>query len=106
MRCVTCEEIHLTQCEENFAAKKISNIKEKDQEDYQTILGLSARVRSEIDLDDDELDDNDNMGVIKYVEDEKIKCKLASMGVDYGQGFHIGKPALFSKIQIDLAKSA
>ena len=44
--------------------------------------------------------------IAEYVEDEKIKCKLASMGVDYGQGFHIGKPALFSKIQIDLAKSA
>lgn len=42
----------------------------------------------------------------EYIENEEIKRKLASMGVDYGQGFHIGKPTLFSDIRIDLAKSA
>jgi diguanylate cyclase (GGDEF)-like protein len=42
----------------------------------------------------------------EYIENDEIRRKLASMGVDYGQGFHIGKPALFSDIQIDLAKSA
>jgi len=44
--------------------------------------------------------------VAEYVEDDEIRCKLVSMGVDYGQGYGIGKPALFSQIQEELAKSA
>jgi diguanylate cyclase (GGDEF)-like protein len=44
--------------------------------------------------------------VAEYVEDDEIRRKLVSMGVDYGQGFGIGRPALFSQIQADLAKSA
>ena len=44
--------------------------------------------------------------IAEYIEDDETMRKLASMGVDYGQGFHIGKPALFREIQIDLAKSA
>jgi diguanylate cyclase (GGDEF)-like protein len=44
--------------------------------------------------------------VAEYVESDDIKRKLASIGVDYGQGYCIGKPALFMKIQADLAKSA
>jgi diguanylate cyclase (GGDEF)-like protein len=44
--------------------------------------------------------------VAEYVEDDEIRCKLVSMGVDYGQGFGIGRPALFSQIQEELAKSA
>ena len=44
--------------------------------------------------------------VAEYVESDEIKRKLASIGVDYGQGFCIGRPALFTQIQADLAKSA
>ena len=44
--------------------------------------------------------------VAEYVEDEEIRRKLVTMGVDYGQGYGIGKPALFSQIQADLAKLA
>jgi len=44
--------------------------------------------------------------VAEYVESDDIKRKLASIGVDYGQGFCIGRPALFSEIQAKLAKSA
>lgn len=44
--------------------------------------------------------------VAEFVEDDAIKRKLTSIGVDYGQGYGIGKPALFSQIQADLAKSA
>jgi len=44
--------------------------------------------------------------VAEYVESDEIKRKLASIGVDYGQGFHIGRPTLFTQIQADLAKSA
>ena len=42
--------------------------------------------------------------VAEYVESDEIKRKLASIGVDYGQGFCIGRPALFTQIQADLAK--
>jgi diguanylate cyclase (GGDEF)-like protein len=44
--------------------------------------------------------------VAEYVEDEDIRRKLVTMGVDYGQGYGISKPALFSQIQAELAKSA
>jgi EAL domain-containing protein (putative c-di-GMP-specific phosphodiesterase class I) len=44
--------------------------------------------------------------VAEYVENDEIRRKLVSMGVDYGQGFGIGKPVLFSQIQAELAKSA
>ena len=44
--------------------------------------------------------------VAEYVEDDAIRSKLVSMGVDFGQGFSIGKPTPFSEIQADLAKSA
>ena len=44
--------------------------------------------------------------IAEYVEDDEIKRKLAIIGVDYGQGYGIGKPALFTQIQADLAKSA
>jgi diguanylate cyclase (GGDEF)-like protein len=42
--------------------------------------------------------------VAEYVESDEIKRKLVSIGVDYGQGFCIGRPALFTQIQADLAK--
>jgi diguanylate cyclase (GGDEF)-like protein len=44
--------------------------------------------------------------IAEYVESDDIKRKLASIGVDYGQGYSIGRPALFTQIQADLAKSA
>jgi len=44
--------------------------------------------------------------VAEYVEDEEIRSKLVIMGVDYGQGYGIGKPALFSQIKEELAKLA
>jgi diguanylate cyclase (GGDEF)-like protein len=44
--------------------------------------------------------------VAEYVEDDEIRRKLVSIGVDYGQGFGIGEPALFSQIRAELARSA
>ena len=44
--------------------------------------------------------------IAEYVENDDIKKKLASIGVDYGQGFGIGKPTLFTQIRADLAKTA
>lgn len=31
--------------------------------------------------------------VAEYVETEEIRTRLATLGVDYGQGFAIGRPA-------------
>jgi EAL domain-containing protein (putative c-di-GMP-specific phosphodiesterase class I) len=31
--------------------------------------------------------------VAEYVETEEIRARVASLGVDYGQGFAIGQPA-------------
>jgi EAL domain-containing protein (putative c-di-GMP-specific phosphodiesterase class I) len=44
--------------------------------------------------------------VAEYVENKAIKSKLAQMGIDYGQGFNIGRPTLFRDIRAMLAKSA
>jgi EAL domain-containing protein (putative c-di-GMP-specific phosphodiesterase class I) len=33
--------------------------------------------------------------VAEYVETEEIRARVASLGVDYGQGFAIGQPAPF-----------
>lgn len=44
--------------------------------------------------------------VAEYVENEEIRQKLISIGVDYGQGFIIGKPRLFSELQADMARIA
>ena len=44
--------------------------------------------------------------VAEYVENEEIRQKLVEIGVDYGQGYGIGKPILFRDIQAVMAKSA
>jgi diguanylate cyclase (GGDEF)-like protein len=44
--------------------------------------------------------------VAEYVENEEIRQKLVEIGVDYGQGYGIGKPMLFKDIRAVMAKSA
>ena len=44
--------------------------------------------------------------VAEYVENEEIRQKLKQIGVDFGQGFGIGKPLLFTEISSVLAKTA
>jgi diguanylate cyclase (GGDEF)-like protein len=44
--------------------------------------------------------------VAEFVENDAIKQKLANIGVDYGQGFGIDKPSLFSQIHLDQARTA
>jgi diguanylate cyclase (GGDEF)-like protein len=44
--------------------------------------------------------------VAEYVENDEIKQMLNTIGVDYGQGFSIGKPGLFRAIQADFEESA
>ena len=83
--CIICKETYPTQKAEKFAAKMAGNVKEEDKEegDHQ-MLGLNTRVRSEIDLDDDELDDNDNIGAFKDVENKK-KGPIIELGSDICQ---------------------
>ena len=39
--------------------------------------------------------------VAEYVETEEIRARVASLGVDYGQGFAIGQPAPFVDLLAD-----
>jgi EAL domain-containing protein (putative c-di-GMP-specific phosphodiesterase class I) len=39
--------------------------------------------------------------VAEYVETEEIRARVASLGVDYGQGFAIGQPASFVDLLAD-----
>jgi len=41
--------------------------------------------------------------VAEYVENDEIRQKLVSIGVDYGQGYSISKPIPFSEYQAELA---
>ena len=43
--------------------------------------------------------------VAEYVENDEIRQKLVRIGVDYGQGYGIGKPMPFCKIQAELART-
>ena len=43
--------------------------------------------------------------VAEYVESDEIRQKLVSMGVDFGQGYHIGKPMPFCKIKAELGRT-
>jgi EAL domain-containing protein (putative c-di-GMP-specific phosphodiesterase class I) len=43
--------------------------------------------------------------VAEYVENDEIRQKLVSIGVDYGQGYGIGKPMPFCKIQAELTRT-
>ena len=43
--------------------------------------------------------------VAEYVESDEIRQKLISIGVDYGQGYDIGKPMPFCKIKAELART-
>ena len=38
----------------------------------------------------------------EYVETEEIRARIATLGVDYGQGFAIGRPAPFDDLLIEL----
>ena len=40
--------------------------------------------------------------VAEYVETEEIRARVASLGVDYGQGFAIGRPAPFVDLLAEL----
>ncbi|MBV8854094.1 MAG: EAL domain-containing protein, partial [Sinobacteraceae bacterium] len=40
--------------------------------------------------------------VAEYVETEEIRTRLATLGVDYGQGFAVGKPVPLSEVLADL----
>jgi len=40
--------------------------------------------------------------VAEYVETEEIRTRVATLGVDYGQGFAIGRPAPFSELLSEL----
>ncbi len=44
--------------------------------------------------------------VAEFVENDAIRGKLARIGVDYGQGFGLGKPAPFASLQARSVKSA
>jgi EAL domain-containing protein (putative c-di-GMP-specific phosphodiesterase class I) len=44
--------------------------------------------------------------VAEFVENDEIKKMLNTIGVDYGQGYGIGKPGLFRNIQAKLEESA
>ncbi len=44
--------------------------------------------------------------VAEFVENDAIRQKLARIGVDYGQGYGIGKPAPFDEIPASAVKSA
>jgi EAL domain-containing protein (putative c-di-GMP-specific phosphodiesterase class I) len=41
--------------------------------------------------------------VAEYVETDDLRTRMASLGVDYGQGFAIGRPVPIDKILGDLA---
>ena len=40
--------------------------------------------------------------VAEYVETEEIRARIATLGVDYGQGFAIGRPAPLVDLLIEL----
>ena len=40
--------------------------------------------------------------VAEYVETEEIRARIATLGVDYGQGFSIGRPAPFADLLTEL----
>jgi EAL domain-containing protein (putative c-di-GMP-specific phosphodiesterase class I) len=40
--------------------------------------------------------------VAEYVETEEIRTRVATLGVDYGQGFAIGRPAPFTDLLSEL----
>ena len=44
--------------------------------------------------------------VAEYVETDEIRASVASLGVDYGQGFAIGKPRAFVDVLAELAQLA
>ena len=44
--------------------------------------------------------------VAEYVENDEIKQLLNTIGVDYGQGFGIGRPGLFLDLRDEFEKSA
>lgn len=82
-RCVLCSGSYPTQTAEKFAAKKAGiGVKEEEEEDDdQPMLGLDARVRREMDLDDDELDDEDAIDAMNNADDKK-KGPLVELGPD------------------------
>ena len=41
--------------------------------------------------------------VAEYVETDDIRIRMANLGVDYGQGFAIGKPVPLSEVLQDLS---
>jgi len=91
-KCVLCCETYPTQTAENFAKKKAGNVKNGDDEGKGNIkmLGLNTQVRSDMDLDDDELDDRDELddedgiGAMKNVKDKK-KGPIVLLGPDVCQ---------------------
>ena len=44
--------------------------------------------------------------VAEFVENDAVKQRLARLGVDFGQGFGIGKPSRFSEIELRPMKTA
>jgi predicted signal transduction protein with EAL and GGDEF domain len=40
--------------------------------------------------------------VAEYVETEEIRARIATLGVDYGQGFAIGRPAPLADLLAEL----
>jgi predicted signal transduction protein with EAL and GGDEF domain len=40
--------------------------------------------------------------VAEYVETEEIRARIATLGVDYGQGFAIGRPAPLVDLLVEL----
>jgi len=40
--------------------------------------------------------------VAEYVETEEIRTRVATLGVDYGQGFAIGRPAPLAELLSEL----
>jgi EAL domain-containing protein (putative c-di-GMP-specific phosphodiesterase class I) len=41
--------------------------------------------------------------VAEYVETDDLRTRMAGLGVDYGQGFAIGRPAPIDQVLGDLA---
>jgi len=88
-QCVLCSgRNYPTQKAEEYAtkreAKKNGDEFSKSEDDYLNLLGLDERVRAEMDLDDDELDDEDVLNN-QNTRDNREKGELVELDMDICQ---------------------